>query len=326
MPMTFEEAEARFRQLQARVQRGEPVSRAEYEEQVSQLGVQDTAGVLWEINPHNGKWMRFDGAEWVSGIPPGHDTSVVIPIIGATTLPSRAATPSVSAPQPSASPESVQPYRRVGRDRQRPGGKPPRGTLGGTLGGTPPAQLPPTPSVFAGREWVPLAIGAVVLVLCAALLYFGGSFALNTFAKPTTPTRIALPTLVSSPVPTIVRLPSLTPLPPIAVPVVGKTIEALVNVRAQPNTRATILTRLKKDTLLTLTAVGPTDAGNVWYQINLTDRPEPGWVRSDTFQLISGDPKTLQPAGGAPTATKPAVPGATPTLTPIGVVPPTPKR
>ena len=64
MPMNFDEAEARFRELQSRVQRGEAISRAEYEEQVSQLAVQDRNGVLWEINPRTGKWMYFDGAEW----------------------------------------------------------------------------------------------------------------------------------------------------------------------------------------------------------------------------------------------------------------------
>ena len=76
--MNFEEAEAKFRQLQARVQRGEPISRAEYEDQVSQLAVQDDNGVLWEINPRTGKWMYFDGAEWVAGAPPGHDSSLVV--------------------------------------------------------------------------------------------------------------------------------------------------------------------------------------------------------------------------------------------------------
>ncbi|HEX7589244.1 MAG TPA: hypothetical protein VF478_13090, partial [Anaerolineae bacterium] len=101
MPMNFDEAEARFRELQARVQRGEAISRAEYEEQVSQLAVQDRNGVLWEINPRTGKWMYFDGAEWVSGTPPGHDTSAVIPIQGRG-----AAAPNASGPAPLAAPSA----------------------------------------------------------------------------------------------------------------------------------------------------------------------------------------------------------------------------
>src|SRR5512147_1899293 len=122
MTMTFEEAEAKFRQLQARVQRGEAISRAEYEDQVSLLSVTDDNGVLWEINPRTGKWMYFDGAEWVSGSPPGHDTSSVIPAIGtagapvmtsvpppAATIPQRPASPTFSraaTSTPPAGPES----------------------------------------------------------------------------------------------------------------------------------------------------------------------------------------------------------------------------
>ncbi len=325
MPMTFEEAEARFRQLQARVQRGESISRADYEDQVSQLAVQDSNGVLWEINPRTGKWMYFDGAEWVSGAPPGHDSSLVIPVVsGATpvastprpaTPPPASTTPTATASKPPAMPEPVQPYKRTTAGRPAPAGKP-------SSSGAPqrPARAG---NMFAGREWVPLAIGAVVLLLCAVVVFVGGQFALNFFA-PTTPTRVALPSPISSPLPTQVRLPSPTPIPPTPVPVIGQISEAQVNVRAQPNTRATILTRLARNTQITLVAVGPTDAGNVWYQINLPDRAEPAWVRSDTFQIISGDPKTLPPAGGATPSAAPK-PGVTPTLTPIGVVPATPK-
>jgi hypothetical protein len=104
MPMTFEEAETRFRQLQARVQRGESISRAEYEEEVGKLAVQDRNGTLWEINPRTGKWMYFDGAEWVSGAPPGHDTSTVVPVPKETlsqTGGTQPTPPAVSAPPPS---------------------------------------------------------------------------------------------------------------------------------------------------------------------------------------------------------------------------------
>ena len=89
--MTFDEAEARFRELQARVQRGEAISRVEYEDQVSQLAVQDDRGVLWEINPRTGKWMYFDGAEWVGGTPPGRDNSTVMPVPRGPTPPASTA-------------------------------------------------------------------------------------------------------------------------------------------------------------------------------------------------------------------------------------------
>jgi hypothetical protein len=323
--MTFEEAEARFRQLQARVQRGEAISRADYEDQVSQLAVQDPNGVLWEINPRTGKWMYFDGAEWVSGAPPGHDSSLVIPMVGGTTPPAAptfqpstppSTVPKAPASRPPSTPESVQPYKRTPPGKAAGAGKPPSGAS--------PQRPSQSSNIFAGREWVPLAIGAVVLLLCAGLLFFGGRFVIDMISPARTPTLIARPSPISSPLPTQVRLPSPTPIPPTPVPVIGQISEAQVNVRAQPNTRATILTRLARNTQITLVAVGPTDAGNVWYQINLPDRAEPAWVRGDTFQIISGDPKTLPPFGGTATSAAPK-PGVTPTLTPIGVVPATPK-
>src|SRR5574341_2374403 len=109
--MTFEEAEKKFRELQARVQRGEPISRADYEEQVAQLAVQDERGVLWEINPRTGKWMYFDGAEWVVGRPPGHDQSTVMPISQLTQAapPPPTPTPQQRPPTPSATPPPARP-------------------------------------------------------------------------------------------------------------------------------------------------------------------------------------------------------------------------
>ncbi|MBI5033488.1 MAG: SH3 domain-containing protein [Chloroflexi bacterium] len=338
--MNFEEAEARFRQLQARVQRGEPISRAEYEEQVSQLAVQDGNGVLWEINPRTGKWMYFDGAEWISGTPPGHDTSVVIPMPGASLTPSTPPPSTVAStfqappppimPRTSASsntppaPEAVPPYKRVGQDRRVPAPRPPM---------NPPQASEKKPAAaktgaLGRREWIPLAIGAVVLLVCAILLFVGGNFAMTAFSPTKTPTRIAMPTSASSPVATPVRLPSPTPIPPTPAPVTAKiNTDTPANVRNKPSTSgSTILVKLKKDTQITLIAAGPKDGTNTWYQINLPDNPTPGWIRSDTFQVVGGDINTVPPVGGAATATKaPAAPQSTATLTPIGAIPPTPK-
>lgn len=349
--MNFEEAEAKFRQLQARVQRGEPISRAEYEDQVSQLAVQDDNGVLWEINPRTGKWMYFDGAEWVAGAPPGHDSSLVVPMPGglataATPSASLSGAPSVSAtptskpftppPPPPvrartsspSAPESVPTYKRAGQDKKSPLAKP---TSDVPSGGD---QKPPRSTRQGGmsrREWIPFAIGAVVLLVCAILLLVVVNVVLPAVSPKPTPTNTRIPTTVSSPVPTIVRLPSPTPIPPTPIPVSAKIIsDTPANVRNKPTvTGSTILTKLKKDTQITLVAVGPTDAtGNTWYQINLPDNPAPGWIRSDVFQIVSGDPKTLPPSGGTATPTKSAVAPtpikATATLTPIGAIAPTP--
>ncbi len=362
--MNFEEAEARFRQLQARVQRGEPISRAEYEEQVSQLAVQDQNGVLWEINPRTGKWMYFDGAEWVAGTPPGHDNSTVMPLPGAstaapTTSPPPAASVATTPPQPTpkpvapaplpvtrpaaasapapkapAAPEPVQAYRRVGQDKKPAPAKP---SGGAPSGGAQPLARPPKQNGGSGRnrEWVPLAIGAVVLLACAILLFVGGNFALSALSPAKTPTRVALPpTVPPTAVPTIVRLPSPTPLPPTPEPVMAKVIERTVNVRATPSTAAKKVAELKKDKALTLLVKSAPLKGSdgkmyTWYQVNVEGLAEPGWVREDTIQITSGDAKTLPTSGPTPTPTKAAGPPPpaqpTATLTPIGGAAPTRK-
>lgn len=369
MPMNFEEAEARFRELQSRVQRGEAISRAEYEEQVSQLAVQDRNGVLWEINPRTGKWMYFDGAEWVSGTPPGHDTSAVIPIpgrgaaaptpgapapIAAPSAPPSAPIsppPSASTPPPvrpvtlpvpprpvtppsagapagaRTSPESLKPYIRP---QEKPGGPPV----------TPPPSSPPpgggpsprsSPLAMFGpnREWVPLAIGAVVLLLCAILLFVGGQFAIGMLGggtKPTTPTKVAIATLPATAVPTRVALPTAPPPTETPVPVLAKVTETKVNVRNAPSTKGKIISSVKKNDQLTL--VGR-NSDSSWFQINIAGSSAPGWVFAQTLQMVSGDPNSLLVAGPTPTPTKGSVaPAAQPTATlePLGTLPtPMPK-
>lgn len=377
--MTFDEAEARFRELQARVQRGEPISRAEYEDQVSQLAVQDDRGVLWEINPRTGKWMYFDGAEWVGGIPPGRDTSTVMPLprgLGAssgsnapgarpapsiappppasiapppstnvapvsprpgtppaprtavpmTTSPRPITSPSTSAPRVSPpSPEAVPPYRRVGPEQI--GGAPPAGVPGGE--GMPKRGARQGPLGGPNREWVPLAIGAVVLLFCAMLLFVAGRLAfgggLAGLGSAATPTRAAATLAPNTPVPTVVRLPTQPPPPASPAPVLAKVIEASVNVRAAPNTSGKIVSKLKKDNTISLTG---RSVDGQWYQATIQGVTGPAWVFKETLQIASGDANTLPLAGpGAPTPTKPAAPapgsggGATPTSTPIGARP-----
>ena len=344
MPMTFEEAESKFRQLQARVQRGESISRAEYEEEVGKLAVQDRNGTLWEINPRTGKWMYFDGAEWVSGAPPGHETSTVMPVPKEILAAKETSSPPPAAPPPTppstrpTAPSPVAPVRAstvptepppfVRTDqkqktpsRQKPSIAPPPGentARQGPLGGR-------------NREWVPLAIASVVLLLCAILLIGGWTIGSRFFGPTATPTRaIALTSPTITRVPTAMLLPSPTPIPPTPVPVIAKAPDG-ANVRDKPTTKGAIVTKLAKNAQVTLIAVGPTEGANVWYQVNVPDKPGPAWIRSDTLQIVSGEPKTLPVAGAAtPTPTKgaaapPAPAGATPTPTVIGVIPPTPK-
>ena len=363
--MTFDEAEARFRELQARVQRGEAISRAEYEDQVSQLAVQDDRGVLWEINPRTGKWMYFDGAEWVGGTPPGRDNSTVMPVPRAATTPTPPPSVRPSAPVPPPGSVGASPARTGPPSGARLVSKQPAPSTGGvtpplppirgsyppspeavppyvrtnpTQPGTTPADGPSdapapgrmVPRIFRSgplggpnREWVPLAIGALVLFVCAILLFVGGQFVSNAFKPTTVPTKAVLvPLATNTPVPTVVRLPTQSLPTSTPQPVIAKVIERSVNVRAEPSTKGKIISSLKQNNQISL--VGRNTAGD-WYQVNITGGAQPGWVFKETLQIVSGDPNVLPVIGAvAPTATKPAAPAATtaprvtPTLTPIG--------
>ena len=343
MSMTFEEAEARFRELQARIQRGESLSRVEYEEQVSQLAVQDKNGTLWEINPRTSKWMYFDGAAWVSGTPPGHDASVVIPA-RREVPPPPPITPVPSSSKPASAPQQPKPSRTVTPSRPVSPPSAPTAPLSGgpeSIPNTtrPQAGRPARPSgnteskdakSFLGRnrEWIPLAIIAAILFACAIILLVASSFisggglasVLPGAAKPTS-TKVAAPTLPATQIPTPVRLPTQPPPTPTTVPVIAKPSGDYANIRATPSTGAAQLGRLNKDnqvTLLEQTKIGTF----IWYKINVPNKTEPGWVRNDTITIVSGDPNTLPGGGGTGPVTPTTIrPVTSPTPTVIGVLP-----
>jgi hypothetical protein len=201
----------------------------------------------------------------------------------------------------------------------------------------PPASGSPSPrssplAMFGpNREWVPLAIGAVVLLLCAILLYVGGQFAIGMLGGGTkpTPTKVAIAPLPATAIPTRVALPTLPPPTATPVPVLAKVNETKVNVRSGPTTKDKIISSVKKNDTLTL--VGR-NSDSSWFQINIAGSAAPGWIFAQTLQMVSGDPNTLPVAGPTPTPTKTgaAVPAAQPTATlaPLGTLPtptPTPK-
>jgi hypothetical protein len=62
--MTFEEAGARFGQLQAQWRTG-MLQPAQYQQMVAQLGVQDSSGRWWQLEPNSGQWMMWNGTQWV---------------------------------------------------------------------------------------------------------------------------------------------------------------------------------------------------------------------------------------------------------------------
>jgi|GEM_PF-732188 len=368
--MTFDEAERKFRELQARVQRGEPISRADYEAMVAELAVQDDRGVLWEINPRTGKWMYFDGAEWVVGRPPGRDQSTVIPVSQAMTPPPGATPPPMprsnlappptggtplpmpvpgTQPRPSGvtpppTPKSAftpAPQPRPAGATPQPQPRPGAAAPSAQMAAPPPESVQEGPGVggvqrtrmtspFGGggnREWIPLAIAAVVLLFCAVVIFavaiFNGGSLFGGGATRT-PTRVAIRT--STPLPPTVALPSPTALPPTAVPVTAKVTATTGNVRAAPKT-GKIITTLKKNAEVTLIA---RSEDNLWFQINVAGQPQPGWIALEVLQITTGDPKTLPLAGGSatPTPTKqalapPPIPAALSSATPTVIGAPT---
>ncbi len=305
MPMTFEEAEARFKELQARVQRGEPISRAEYEEEVSKLAVQDRNGILWEINPRTGKWMYFDGAEWVSGAPPGRDSSTVMPVAKEFAA-TREAAPAATAPSPSAPPTptpSSQPASSATTEPPafvRPEPK---------LVSRPPTPAP-SPTQPAGersarrvaatgrrREWIPLAIASVVLLFCAVLLFVMAQVVLPIVSPRPTPTRTLVITRVPTTLPPPTVMPTPTRIPPTPAPVIARVTATTLNIRAEPSSKSARLGVLRKDNQVTFLAQARgerIEGEDLWYLINIPDSDKQGWVFfGKNFQIISGDPATL---------------------------------
>jgi len=285
--MTFEEAEVKFHELQARRQRGEPISRAKFEEQVSELMVQDERGVWWEIHPRTGKWMYFDATDWVEAIPPGREQLTVT----SSSNPSSPFAPSLRPPQPSRSSFSspVTPSASISPRHQ-----------GVSASRTPDMLVAPIQRMRMGvlqiprrdshNGWIPLAIGMFVLFSCVLSLFFGGRFVwdtLNAQAGSTRKSLVSLPTY--TPLPTIVRLPTtiatLTPSP-----VIATVIEQRVNLRAAPSTQAKIIGKLDNGNQITL--IGRNKNGD-WYQVMLAGATEPGWVFGETLQIANGDPNGL---------------------------------
>ncbi|MGE5265399.1 MAG: SH3 domain-containing protein [Acidobacteriota bacterium] len=144
------------------------------------------------------------------------------------------------------------------------------------------------------HEWVPLAIGAVILFLCAALLFIGGHTIVGALAG-NSPTAIQAKaagptgTAIHIAVPTVSYLvtPGVTAT---AAPVLAKVIEARVNVRAAPNTQATIVGKIKKDEEITL--IGRSEDG-AWYEATIGGIAPPSWVFGETLEISRGAVDTL---------------------------------
>src|SRR3954451_3030086 len=76
--MDFVSAEDKFNELQARIRRGEAMSEDQYQEELAKLMVQDETGVFWSLEPGTGRWLFFNGTEWVVGAPPKQTAPPVV--------------------------------------------------------------------------------------------------------------------------------------------------------------------------------------------------------------------------------------------------------
>jgi hypothetical protein len=63
--MTFEEASARFAQLEAMYRAGQ-MAHPQFVAAAGEIRVQDAAGAWWQIDPQTRAWLKWNGAAWVN--------------------------------------------------------------------------------------------------------------------------------------------------------------------------------------------------------------------------------------------------------------------
>lgn len=361
--MDFVTAEEKFNELQARIRRGEPMSEDQYQEELAQLMVQDDTGVFWSLEPGTGRWLYFNGTEWVPGMPPKQTTpSPMMPIVSAPAVeqppvsePPAAQTPYYTEPAPTISqpePEAPTSYfapGEVSRPTEYSGTysgaqsytSDPGGHLSYTapssstvpLGdsetlptylrmpepdttGVPTGGIPPRPvreasplSVPGGeRAWLPFAFGALVLLLCAVVLFFGvrglpqfnggGSAGTEPTEEPTVQETEVLPTetVVLEPTEELqpTEEPTQEPQPTPAPQNVTATSTDVLNIRQGPARTTASLGKLQKGQEVTV--VGR-NGDSTWLQIQIPNKTDLGWVSAE-FVTVNGDVNSLPVTSG----------------------------
>ena len=330
----FSEAEEKFRELQARVQRGGPLSEDQYQEELAKLMVQDDHGIFWSLEPGTGCWLFFNGTEWAPGTPPRQAPSPEpMPVAEVPAEPGSGASGTTEAATgayaasgetPAIETESVPTDVRTTDVRER------AGATGPSAGGIP---LRPVRGTFVAmaegeRRWLPF-LGAMALMLCAVALFFGVRNAPFLAGAAVTPTATEVAVMASSPtveiVPTDTAPPMATRVLTTPTPsVVTATTTDNVRVRAGPGTKFGVLATIASGT--TITAVGR-NADSSWIQIQQPGKTDLGWV-SAQFVTINGEVNSLLVVQSQPTAAptksqasptkKPTMAKPTPTETPAG--------
>ncbi|MBI4671438.1 MAG: SH3 domain-containing protein [Chloroflexi bacterium] len=372
--MDFVTAEEKFQELQARIRRGEPLSEDQYQEELAKLMVQDDAGIFWSLEPGTGRWLYFNGTEWMPGTPPRQTAPppVVPPLAPPTTTAPEAGMaytqpvesyPSFAAPSaaPASEPPSYYAPSDVTHSTEYPGaytGAPEYATAQGT----PSSYLPPTsdaspamgaeglptyvrmpepeappptggipprpvrdisPLAVPGgeRAWLPFAFGALVLLLCAVILFFGvrglpqfsgGTADTQPTEEPTEVVEDVLPTptveLVSTRAPKPTVAPTEVPPTPEPQPVTAVATDVL-NIRQGPARTTPSLGKLQKGQ--SVTVVGRNGDAS-WLQIQIPDKTDLGWVSAE-FVTVNGDVNSLPVTSG-----NSGNPAPQPTETPTG--------
>jgi Bacterial SH3 domain len=306
--MDFPEAEEKFRELQARVQRGEPLTEEQYQEEMQKLMVQDEHGTFWSLDPGSGEWLYFNGTEWVPGTPPrptgpaaqpeGLPPGLAASEAGGMGAPGAEAYGETPAMEPAAVPT----YERAEDNAAgHPGGIAPR-----------PIRTTVLPFGEENSPWLPFAIGAIVLLLCAVALVFGvrnAPFFSSPAAAQVTPTTI----VADLATPTVAELPTDTPelaptevQPTATASAVTLTMKDRLHVRAGPNTTSKVLDTLDVGTVVT--AVGR-NADSSWIQVQLPGKTDLGWVINNPEYLTASSDVNALPvadtgAQSAPTRTE----------------------
>lgn len=374
--MDFVTAEEKFQELQARIRRGEPLSEDQYQEELAKLMVQDDSGVFWSLEPGTGRWLYFNGTEWMPGTPPRQATAPAAGMAGAAgaaaSQPSATeqppaepaeAYPPAGAPSAEAAPSTYYVQSDMTRPVEYPGSMaagaayaaesaaqtpsfasqagdtiPPADSEGmptyvrmpepettAPTGGIPPRpvrEVSPLAVPGGERAWLPFAFGALVLLLCAVILFFGfrglpqfsgGTASQQPTEEPTEVVSDVLPTATVELPPTKAPRPTQAatqaPKPTEAPKVVKATTNEVLNIRQGPSRTTTSLGKLPKGT--TVTVAGRNGDGT-WLQIQIPDSTKLGWVSAD-FVTVEGDVNTLPVVTGTNSGAAPS-----PTETPTG--------
>lgn len=147
------------------------------------------------------------------------------------------------------------------------------------------------------NQWIPFASTAVVFLLMAIFVYVAGDLAIRSVVHDPLLSIDPIPTeLPSSTIPLTPTEPPrpaivvVTPTPVTPTPVTLRVLPITANVRATPSLTGKIIGQVKKDTIATPLARSNDDR---WFLVISLENGVTGWVASELFEAIGGDPKTL---------------------------------